>query len=136
MRLAPGVISNERILVVDDERSICFGLKTYFGKAGHVVHCAGSAEEAMQLLGAHTFSVALIDIHLNGTNEGDGLDLAAFIRRESPETIVVVLSALDSVDIQRQVRSVGVHSFLHKPIRLAKVADVAFGLVRAAALQQ
>ena len=120
----------EKILVVDDEKSICFALKTYFVKSGHLVHCAGSADEALRLLAENTYSVALLDIHLNSKTDADGLRVASFIRRQSPSTIIVVLTALDSAEAQRRAAEVGVHSFLNKPVALAHVADVAFGLVR------
>jgi DNA-binding response OmpR family regulator len=120
-----------RILVVDDEKHIVFAFRQYFVARGHVVDCAMTAVEAHDLLSRHSYSVAIIDVHLEGLGDaGDGLNIAAAIRQSSPATIVIILTAVETPETERRAAEVGVHSFLRKPARLAHVADVAFGFMR------
>lgn len=124
----------DRILVVDDEKTIVFALRQYFVRAGYGVDCATTAEQALELLASERYAVAILDIELRGSLEsGDGLNLAEFIRRHSPSTVVIMLSAVESVEAEARAREAGVHSFVHKPAPLAVIAGVAADLVRASA---
>jgi len=125
----------ERILVVDDEKGIIFGLRQYFAQQGYPVDCATTAEEALEHLSANQYGAAIVDVELRGTGTyADGLNLAAFIRRHAPATVVIILSAHESPETHQRAREVGVHSFLSKPARLSLLADVAVRLMRAAAV--
>jgi two-component system sensor histidine kinase RpfC len=125
----------ERILVVDDEKGIIFGLRQYFAQQGYSVDSAASAEEALEHLAANQYGVAIIDIELRGPDSSaDGLNLAAFIRQHAPTTVVIILSALESPETHQRAREAGVHSFVSKPARLSLLADVAVRLMRAAAV--
>ena len=122
-----------RILVVDDEKSIVFALRQYFMREGYIVDCATSAEQALEDLALNHYAVAIIDIELRGSSEdADGLNLAQFVRQHAPATVVIILSALESAEVESRAREAGVHSFVHKPAPLALIADVAAGLMRAA----
>lgn len=124
----------DRILVVDDEKSIVFALRRYFAGQGYSVDCATSSEEALEHLASNRYAVAIVDIELRGNDDSaDGLNLAHFIRRHAPATAVIILSALESPETRQRAREAGVHSFLSKPAPLARVADIALGLIREAA---
>jgi DNA-binding response OmpR family regulator len=120
----------QRILVVDDERTIVFALKAYFTRDGCLVDCANGSEGALALLATHLYDVAIVDVQLQGTASHDGLDLAAHIRTHYPTTVVIVLTGLETAETDRRAAEAGVHSLLRKPMRLAHVADLAFELVR------
>jgi DNA-binding response OmpR family regulator len=132
--LAIAQVRVERILVVDDEKGIIFALSHYFVKQGYIVDSAMASEEALELIAANHYAVAIVDIELRGSSSsGDGLNLAEFIRRHAPTTVVIILSALESAETQQRAREAGVHSFLSKPARLSTVADTALTLMREAA---
>ena len=124
--------TSERILIVDDEKTIIFALKTYFTRAGHIVDAASSYEDAIALISKTQYAIAILDVELGGGSATDGLAIAAFIRRHSPATFVMILTALDTAETERRATQAGVHSMIHKPARLAKVAEVAFSLLRGA----
>ena len=124
----------DRILVVDDEKSILFALKQYFIRHDYIVDAASTAEEALEHLAKHRYTVAIIDIELRGSGEhADGLNLAQFIRGHASATVVIILSAHESPEIESRAREAGVHSFVHKPAPLSVIADV-LGLMRAETL--
>jgi DNA-binding response OmpR family regulator len=121
----------KRILLVDDEKSIVFAVRQYFLKQGYVVDCAGTSEQALELLAAEHYAVAIVDVELRGSRDSaDGLNLAQFIRSHAPTTAIIILTALETPETESRAKEAGVHSFLHKPTPLAKIADVALGLMR------
>ena len=124
----------ERILVVDDEKGILFGLRQYFAQQGYTVDTATSSDEALEQLAANQYGLAIIDVELRGNGSSDGLNLAEFIRRHAPATVVIVLTAHESPEAHQRAREVGVHSFLSKPARLSLLADLAGRLMRAGAV--
>jgi len=124
----------KRILLVDDEKSIVFAVRQYFLKQGYVVDCAGTSEQALELLASEHYAVAIVDVELRGSRDSaDGLHLAQFIRSHAPATAIIILTALETPETESRAKEAGVHSFLHKPTRLAQIADVAFALMSDAA---
>lgn len=120
----------KRILLVDDEKSIAFAVQQYFLRQGYVVDCADSSEQALECLAANQYAVAIVDVELRQSGPAsDGINLAKFIRSHAPDTAVIVLTALETAETERRAREAGVHSFMHKPARLAQIADVAIGLM-------
>jgi DNA-binding response OmpR family regulator len=121
----------DRILVVDDEKSITFALGRYFNQQGFSVDCALTADEALLLLAANDYAVAIVDVELRGSGNGsDGLNLARFIRSHAPATPVIILTAVETVEAHQRAEAAGVQSYLCKPARLSHVADVAMTLMR------
>jgi DNA-binding response OmpR family regulator len=119
-----------RILVVDDEKSILFALEKYFEQHGFAVDTAANASQALELIEQNTYDLAIIDIHLSGRLDlAEGLEIAALLRDSSPDTAVIVMTALGTPETERRAAEVGAHSFLRKPTRLAHVADIAFALI-------
>ncbi|HEX9163811.1 MAG TPA: response regulator [Thermoanaerobaculia bacterium] len=121
----------KRILLVDDEKSILFALRQYFLQQGYVVDSAMTSEQALELLAAEHYAVAIVDVELRGSRDSsDGINLAYFIRRHAPATAIIILTALETSETAQRAREAGVHSFLQKPAPLSQIADVAFGLMR------
>lgn len=118
-----------RILVVDDEPGIRFAFRHYFGQRGLIVDCAGTQKEARALIALHQYSLAILDIHLSGRESNEGFDLARLLRDYAPETAIIILTASEAPDAQQRAVELGAHSYMTKPARLSKVAEIAFGLV-------
>ena len=82
-----------RLLVVDDEESICFSMSEYFSLHGYRVDTASELEEAEKLLGATNYMVVIQDLRLTMTTNHDGLDMIRLIREHNPQTRIIVLTA-------------------------------------------
>ena len=119
----------ERILLVDDEKSIMFAMSHYFKGHGYDVDCAGDMEAARLLLSERQYALAIVDIHLAGRAGSDGLDLAELICRDFAATAVIVMTALDTPETEQRAAKIGVRSFVKKPARLAHLANVAFAVI-------
>lgn len=80
-----------RVLLVDDHAIARNGVRLMLGTAPdiRVDGEAGNAQEALQLVAAQAFDVALLDITMPGKN---GLDLLKLLRAEQPKLAVLMLS--------------------------------------------
>jgi len=118
-----------RLLVIDDEESICFSMSEYFSLHGFKVDTACEVEEAEKLLGATTYRVVIQDLRLTMTSNHDGLNMIRIIREQNPQTRIIVLTAYGSAEIEDEARRCGADAFLRKPKPLSQVAQVVQGLL-------
>src|ERR1700750_3052466 len=73
-----------RILVVDDERSICELLEITFRKEGYRVEVAHNVEAARRKLESQIFDIVISDVRMPG--EG-GVDLLQFTKEIAPSSL-------------------------------------------------
>jgi two-component system, OmpR family, KDP operon response regulator KdpE len=100
-----------RVLVVDDEPQIVRGLKVILGNAGYRVEEAATMKDALDAVSIRPPDAIVLDLVLP---DGDGVDVAAEIRRWS-QVPIVVLSAVG--DEQQKVRALdaGADDYVTKP---------------------
>lgn len=118
-----------RLLVVDDEESICFSMSEYFSLQGYKVDTARELEEAERLIEATDYKVVIQDLRLGATRNPDGLDIIRMIHEQYPHTRIVVLTAYGSAEVEDEARRCGADAFLRKPKPLSQVAQVVQGLI-------
>ena len=118
-----------RLLIVDDEESICFSMSEYFSLQGYKVDTASEVDEAEKLLDAANYKVVIQDLRLSMHNSHDGLDMIKSIREHNPQTRIIVLTAYGSAEIEEEARLCGADAFLRKPKPLSQVAQVVQGLI-------
>ena len=124
-----------RLLVVDDEESICFSMTEYFKLQGYNVDTAKDLDEAERLVETTDFQVIIQDLRLGATRNPDGLDVIKLAHKRHPETRIVVLTAYGSAEMEDEARRCGADAFLRKPKPLSQVAQVVQGLIEAPAKQ-
>ena len=108
-----------KILVVDDEESLCEILKFNLEKEGYEVATAYSAEEALALnLG--DFDLMILDIMMS---ELSGFGLARILRKrtETAETPIIFCTALDSEADKIKGLDIGADDYISKPFSVAEV---------------
>lgn len=108
-----------RILVVDDEESLCEILKFNLEKEGYSVTTALSAEEALALNLAD-YDLMVLDIMMG---ELSGFGLARILRKrtETAETPIIFCTALDSEADKIKGLDIGADDYISKPFSLAEV---------------
>ncbi|CAN5856124.1 hypothetical protein BH18ACI4_BH18ACI4_06590 [soil metagenome] len=124
-----------RLLVVDDEESICFSMSEYFSLHGFNVDTAREIEEAEKLVENFEYRVIIQDLRLGATRNPDGLDIIRLAHKRHPETRIVVLTAYGSAEMEDEARRSGADAFLRKPKPLSQVAQVVQGLIESPAKQ-
>lgn len=124
-----------RLLVVDDEESICFSMSEYFSLHGYEVDTAREYDQAEKLVESTNYEVIIQDLRLNTTRSPDGLDIIKLAHRSHPKTRIIVLTAYGSAEIEDEARRCGADAFLRKPKPLSQVAQVVQGLIESPAKQ-
>ena len=83
-----------RIVLGEDSVLLREGIARLLGDAGFdVVAQAGDADDLLRKVRAHKPDVAIVDIRMPPTHTDEGLQAALMIRREMPNTAVLVLSS-------------------------------------------
>jgi DNA-binding response OmpR family regulator len=118
-----------RILVVDDEESICLAMKDYLEHAGYRVDSAGALSEAEALLSPGRYAVVIADLRLSASEPNGGLRLLRRVRESSPQTRTVLLTAYGSPEAEAEARRMGVDALLAKAEGLREVGSVVRGLL-------
>jgi DNA-binding NtrC family response regulator len=118
-----------RLLVVDDEESICFSMSEYFAHHGFKVDTARDIEEAEKLIEKTDYRVLIQDLRLGITKNPDGLEIIRLVHDRHPDTRIIVLTAYGSTEMEDEARQCGADAFLRKPKPLSQVAQVVQGLI-------
>ena len=109
-----------RILLVDDETEITSILSDLFeGKYDCTV--AGSAEEALALLAEEDYQLVVSDITMPGMS---GLDMIPHVRSGWPNSVVVMISGMQTVESAIDALRLGAFDYVMKPFDLRQVEAV------------
>src|SRR5579859_4584195 len=100
-----------RILVVDDERSICELLEITFRKEGHKVEVANNVEAAKRKLESQIFDIVISDIRMPGA---DGLDLLKFVKEVSPQCFFLLITGVPTVETAINAINAGADRYVIK----------------------
>jgi DNA-binding NtrC family response regulator len=109
------------VLIVDDEESICWGLKRLLTETGHDVSVASSAEEALDAVGRRTPDLVVLDVRLPGM---DGLSAMQHLTHQAGQIPIVVITAFGSLDVAVTAMRNGAFDYLSKPFDLEQAAGV------------
>jgi DNA-binding NtrC family response regulator len=103
---------NRRILIIDDERPILLTLEALLGRHGYQPETAATAAYGLRVLKTATPAVVLLDLQLP---DADGLEMLEQIKREHPDTQVIILTAHDSLANAIESIKRGAYHFISKP---------------------
>jgi two-component system response regulator PilR (NtrC family) len=99
------------ILVCDDQRSICEMLDISLRKDGHRVETVNGGEAAKKKLSSANYEVLITDIKMPQT---DGIEVLRFARQSSPETSVILITAVEDYEAAVQAVKGGAFDYIHK----------------------
>jgi len=108
----------ERILVVDDEKSMRVTLAAILRDEGYEVTTAAMGEEAVELCSKVNFDVVLMDVRMPGM---DGVEAFRQIRRHQEGVRVILMSAYGMDALRDAALDEGAIAFLAKPLNVEKV---------------
>jgi DNA-binding NtrC family response regulator len=112
--------SQLRVLIVDNEPLTCWSLSETLTECGNVVSEAGSGEAAIRALATalHPIDVVLLDYQL--PDSGD-LTLLSTVRRLSPDSQVILMSAHCTPEIANNALALGAYGVVSKPFDMHDV---------------
>jgi DNA-binding NtrC family response regulator len=104
-----------RILIIDDDQSMCEMLDADLRRRGFESSWHTSAGEAFENIKNEDFDVILTDLRLPGMN---GIELCERIAANRPNVPVVVMTAFGSMETAVEAMRAGAYDFVAKPIDL------------------
>ncbi len=99
------------ILVCDDMRAICGMLEIALRKQGHKVETVNTGADAKRKLDSAIFDVVVTDIKMPNT---DGIEVLRHARRVSPDSAVILITAVEDYEAAVQAVKAGAFDYIHK----------------------
>ncbi|WP_435010615.1 sigma-54-dependent transcriptional regulator [Tundrisphaera lichenicola] len=104
-----------RILIVDDEASICWAFRESLTDEGHQVEVAASAEEGLKIADAGTLDAIVLDVRLPGL---DGLSAMRSFRERIGAAPIIIMTAFGNLETAVRAMEGGAFDYLVKPFDL------------------
>jgi len=116
-----------KLLIVEDELSLQKALCKGFAKLGYAVDAAGDGEEALERYYSSFYDVIVLDLNLPKL---DGIEVLKEIRKEDPETRIIILSARSEVEDKVLGLDLGANDYLAKPFHFRELEARVRALLR------
>jgi len=100
-----------KILIVDDEKSICDLLEIVFKRDGYQVRTASSGHAALHLLSKEPVDLIISDIKMPGLT---GLELLKEVRLLMPDAVFIFMTAFASTSTAIQALRLGANNYIIK----------------------
>ncbi|HET8580101.1 MAG TPA: sigma-54 dependent transcriptional regulator [Nitrospiraceae bacterium] len=108
----------EKILIVDDERSMRDILSIMLKRAGYAVTVAEDGEEAIEQIGKEIFDLVITDLKMP---KGSGLEVLKAVKAAAHETVVLMITAFASAESAVEAMKQGAYDYLTKPFQIDEV---------------
>ena len=113
--------SRYRILVVDDEEMARSNIEHVLLKDGYEVEVCSSGLEAVETIEHGEFDLVLTDFRMESL---DGVQLVESIKKNFPNTDIVMVTGYATVDTAVKAFTTGVSNFLAKPFKIDELRTV------------
>ncbi len=110
-----------RILIVDDEVSICWAFRESLADEGHDVEVAASVEEGLRIAGASPLDAVVLDVRLPGV---DGLTAMPRFRDRIGAAPIIIITAFGNLETAVRAMEGGAFDYLVKPFDLDEATAV------------
>ncbi|MBD65476.1 MAG: DNA-binding response regulator [Halobacteriovoraceae bacterium] len=110
-------MSNQKILIVEDEKNLGLTLKDYLETQNFEVNLAENVTQALSLFDSTT-AIVLMDINLP---DGNGIELAQALREKRKDFLLLFLSAQNDPETKYQGLEMGAQDFITKPFDLREL---------------
>lgn len=116
-----------KLLIIEDERMLSKSIAEYLGREDYLCENAYTCNEALSRIAAYEYDCILLDLMLP---DGSGMEILRAIKKESPQTGVIIVSAKDSLEDKVEGLKIGADDYLAKPFHLPELSMRIFALMR------
>ena len=104
---------NKKVLIIDDDPSICLLLKKYLNQKDFEAYDAQNGHNALEFLSKKEVDVILCDFRLP---DEDGIELLKKFKEINPEAIVIIITGYSHVKIAVKAIKMGAYDYVAKPL--------------------
>jgi DNA-binding response OmpR family regulator len=108
-----------QILIIEDERPLRDSVTEYLVKNNYNCTAVGTFKKGLEKSMDFFYDCILVDI---GLPDGNGIDLIKTIKKNNPQTGIIIISAKDSLDDKIDGLKVGADDYLTKPFHLSELS--------------
>jgi putative two-component system response regulator len=109
----------ETLLIVDDEAAITMLLRQKLSKEGYQCEEAHNAEQALNKMATAPIALVMLDIKMPGKS---GIELLPEIKSGFPDTVVIMATAVNDINVAIQCLKQGADDYICKPFNLDEVS--------------
>ncbi len=106
------------VLIVEDDDDVAVFLNQATQEAGYVTHMVGDGNAAVQAARSVEFDLILLDVMLPGL---DGFEVCRRLRAGSVRSLVLIITARDSLEDKIIGLDAGADDYIAKPFHLAEL---------------
>jgi len=106
-------VREKNILVIDDDRIILDSLTEFLSLEGFQTSGAETLKSAAAMLQKQSYCLVITDVNLP---DGDGLELLDIVRKNYPQTVVIVITGYGTIENAVKAIKRGAYDYLTKPI--------------------
>ncbi|HSI88023.1 MAG TPA: response regulator, partial [Pyrinomonadaceae bacterium] len=103
-----------KMLIIDDEGFVRDILRDLFSERFECT-TAASAAEALATVENERFSIVLSDIDLGDMS---GIEVVPRVLKQSPDTVVIMISGNQTIDVAIEAMRVGAFDYIRKPFEI------------------
>jgi two-component system response regulator (stage 0 sporulation protein F) len=103
---------SKTVLIVDDDKNMCWILSRLLSEEGFRVRTASSAKEALSLIEDGGISFAILDYHLPDI---DGIKLFEYIKRKYSLIPSILITSYGSKQLREEAEKAGFSAYFGKP---------------------
>jgi len=101
-----------KILLIDDERTICDGCRLVLSDYGHLVESHTQGKAGLNAIREAHFDVVLLDMKLP---DMDGMEILRTVRKERSDVYIIVMTGYSTVQNAVEAMKLGAVDYLTKP---------------------
>ena len=116
-----------KVLLIEDEPELRRSIRTYLQDEGFLIESANDFPSAREKTELHSYDAVLVDITLP---KGNGLDIVRALRKQDPNTGIIIISAKGSLDDKVLGLDLGADDYLPKPFHLPELVARLRALIR------
>jgi DNA-binding response OmpR family regulator len=118
----------KKVLIVDDEETLTWSMARSLSKDkdNYEVLIANNGREALNFLEKNKIDLVISDIRMPDIN---GLDLLVRIKKEYPQTKVIIMTAYGSADVQKEANQRGSLYYVEKPFEISDIRKIIIDLI-------
>ncbi len=103
----------KKVLIIDDDQSFRRIIEYNLQEEGYDVLAAASGEQGLNVFNEQNPDLVITDMKMQGIS---GMDVLASIRKKSPETLVIIVTAFGTVDKAVEAMKLGAYDYITKPL--------------------